>query len=300
MTTPREMRQRIKSVKNISQVTRALEAVSASRVRRAEQAVRESRPYANKAWQVLLHLSAQPARGTLHPLLQTRETIKHVMAIVITGDRGLAGAYNANILRFALERMRNEDAQVHYVAIGRKGRDFLTRRQADLQAEFSNLPAEPSYSDVSPIGRLAIDEFLAGEVDKVYLFYTEFKTLLRQIPRVKQLLPLQLEAAHSEGEMGTISEMVISDGPQPAYIYEPGQEELLDFILQRFTALQVYEAVQGSIASEHAARMVAMRNATDNANELAENLQLEYNKARQQAITSEMLDIVGGVEAQAK
>lgn len=300
MATPREMRQRIKSVKNISQVTRALEAVSASRVRRAEQAVKESRPYANKAWQVLLHLSAQPARGTLHPLLQTPASIERVMAIVLTGDRGLAGAYNANIQRFALERMRNEDAQVHYVAVGRKGRDFLRRRQVDLQAEFSNLPAEPSYADVSPIGRLAIEEFLAGGVDKVYLFYTDFQTLLRQVPRVKQLLPLQLEAVDLGGEMGTISEMAAGEGPQPAYIYEPGQEELLDLLLQRFIALQVYEAVQESLASEHAARMVAMRNATDNANELAEVLQLDYNKARQQAITSEMLDIVGGVEAQAE
>lgn len=300
MATPREMRQRIKSVKNISQVTRALEAVSASRVRRAEQAVKESRPYANKAWQVLLHLSAQPARGTLHPLLQTRGSIERVMAVVITGDRGLAGAYNANILRFALERMRNEDALVRYVAVGRKGRDFLSRRQVDMAAEFSNLPAEPSYADVSPIGRLAIDEFLAGRVDKVYIFYTDFETLLRQVPRVKQLMPLQLEATDLGGEMGTISEMASGDGPQPAYIYEPGQEELLDFILQRFTALQVYEAIQESLASEHAARMVAMRNATDNANELAEVLQLDYNKARQQAITGEMLDIVGGVEAQAE
>lgn len=299
MTTPREMRQRIKSVKNISQVTRALEAVSASRVRRAEQAVKESRPYANKAWQVLRHLSAQPARGTVHPLLRIRSPIERVLAIVITGDRGLAGAYNSNILRFALQRMRQEDTAVSYVAIGRKGRDFLSRRSVDLKAEFSNLPAEPSYSDVSPIGRLAIDDFLAGEVDKVYLFYTDFENLISQIPRVKQLLPLQLDVADPHGESGTISDLTELEGPQPAYIYEPGQQELMDFILQRFIALQVYEAVQESLASEHAARMVAMRNATDNANELAGALQLEYNKARQQAITGEMLDIVGGVEAQA-
>lgn len=299
MATPREMRQRIRSVKNISQVTRALEAVSASRVRRAEQAVRESRPYANKAWQVLLHLSSQPARGALHPLLQTRTSADQVLSIVISGDRGLAGAYNTNILRFALKRMRNEDARIRYVAIGRKGRDFLRRRRVDLEAEFSELPAEPSYADVSPIGRLAIDEFLSGQADKVYLFYTDFETMLRQVPRVKQLLPLELRADDSAGELGTISEMAASEGPQPAYIYEPGQEALLDFILRRFTALQVYEAIQESLASEHASRMIAMRNATDNANELADVLQLDYNKARQQSITSEMLDIVGGVEAQA-
>ena len=299
MATAREMKLRIRSIKNISQVTRALEAVSASRVRKAEAAVRQTRPYASKAWQVLRHLSAQPARGWVHPLLETRERIENVMAVVVTGDRGLAGAYNSNILRFALERMRSEDAAVSYVAVGRKGREVLSRRGVNLKAEFSDLPAEPEFADVSAIGRLLLDEYLSGSVDRVYLFYTDFFNLLRQEPTVKQLLPLEIDSPGSRIDDEALAGMNEKQGPKPSYIYEPSEEELVEFILPRFTQLQVYQAIMESLASEHAARMVAMRNATDNAQELAGDLQLEYNKARQQAITGEMLDIVGGVEAQA-
>lgn len=296
MATAREMRLRIRSINNISQVTRALEAVSASRVRRAEEAVRLSRPYANKAWQVLRHLSNQPARDWVHPILETRPQVRKVMSVVITGDRGLAGAYNSNMIRFVLQRMKSVEAPVSYVIVGRKGMDILGRRGVDIRAEFSDLPAEPTFTDVSAIGRLMLDEYLDGSVDQVLLFYTDFVNLLRQIPTFKQLLPLEIDEGTEGDELGADRRM---EGPQPAYIYEPGQEELVDFILPRFTQLQVYQAIQESLASEHAARMVAMRNATDNAQELAGGLQLEYNKARQQAITSEMLDIVGGVEAQA-
>jgi F-type H+-transporting ATPase subunit gamma len=297
MATAREMKLRIKSIKNISQVTRALEAVSASRVRKAEAAVRESRPYAEKAWQVLRHLSTQPARGNVHPLLEERVEIRRVLAAVISGDRGLAGAYYSNIVRFTLDQMKEEQAPVSYVVVGHKGRDMLVRRGVDLKAEFSDLPAEPSYSDVSAIGRLLLDDYLEGRADKVLLIYTDFVNLLRQEPTVKQLLPLEMGEPESRVEQEW-AESVEANGTQPAYIYEPGMEELVDFIVPRFTQLQVYQAILEAMASEHAARMVAMRNATDNADELADGLQLEYNKARQQAITSEMLDIVGGVEAQ--
>lgn len=299
MATAREMKLRIRSVKNISQVTRALEAVSASRVRKADEAVRRSRPYANKAWQVLRHLSTQPARDWVHPLLTTRPDLERVTCLLITGDRGLAGAYNSNILRFALERMRQQPAAVSYVVVGRKGRDFLIRRGVDIRAEFSDLPAEPTYNDVSAIGRLVLDDYLEGKTDRVFLFYTDFVNLLRQEATIKQLLPVEVPDDPEEVEDPSVRAVVESDGPRPTYIYEPGQAELIDFILPRFTQLQVYEAIQESLASEHAARMVAMRNATDNAQELAQGLQLDYNKARQQAITGEMLDIVGGVEAQA-
>lgn len=299
MATAREMKLRIRSIKNISQVTRALEAVSASRVRKAEAAVRQTRPYASKAWQVLRHLSTQPARDWVHPLLETHKEVNKVMAIVITGDRGLAGAYNSNILRFTLERMRNEDAAVSYVSVGRKGREVLSRRGVDLMAEFSDLPAEPDFADVSAIGRLALDEYLQGNVDRVYIFYTDFVNLLRQTPQLKQLLPLEIDSPGSRIDDEALQRLAEGESAKQSYIYEPGEEELVDFILPRFTQLQVYQAIMESLASEHAARMVAMRNATDNAQELASDLQLEYNKARQQAITGEMLDIVGGVEAQA-
>lgn len=291
MASTREMRVRIHSVKNISQVTRALEAVSASKVRRAVKAVMDTRPYATKAWQVLTHVAAQPGRGQLHPLLTERTEIKNALAVVITGDRGLAGAYNSNVIRFIAQSFDNYRVPVKYIAIGRKGRDLLFRRRKQVIADFSNLPPAPSFADVSAIGRLAVDSFLDGEVDEVFLVYTNFYTIARQTVELQKLLPLELETEH---------EHVVVDQTRKshaAYIYEPAEREILDEIIPRFTALQVYQAILESLASEHAARMVAMRNATDNARELVGALQLAYNKVRQQAITNDILDIVGGAEA---
>ena len=294
MASGREMRMRIRSVKNISQVTRALEAVSASKVRHAVNAVNATRPYATKAWQVLTHVAAQPGRDQLHPLLTERASVNNALVLVITSDRGLAGAYNTNVIRFLAQNFDNYEAPVKYIAVGRKGRDLLIRRRKDVMADFSNLPAAPTFADVSTIGRLAVDSFLDGEVDEVFLVYTNFHTMARQTVERQKLLPLELEAEH---------EHVILDQQRKtaaAYIYEPAEREILDEIIPRFTALQVYQAILESQASEHAARMIAMRNATDNALELIDGLQLKYNKVRQQAITNDILDIVGGAEALAK
>ena len=295
MPNTREVRLRISSVKNISQVTRALQAVSASKVRKAQQAVTNTRPYATKAWQVLTHIAGQPGRQHLHPLLTPRSENRGELVVLVTGDRGLAGAYNSNIVRFTLQHFSQRSVPVSYVAIGRKGRDMLIRRRKQVVAEFSNLPAAPTFTDVSAIGRLAVEEFLAGRVDRVYLVYTDFVNLVRQIPRVKQLLPLEIE--DEGGRVESFSELAKSSA---AYIYEPGEAEIINEIVPRFTALQVYQAILESSASEHAARMVAMKNATDSAVELVSALQLEYNKARQQTITNEMLDIAGGAEALVK
>lgn len=296
MPTAREVRLRIKSVKNIAQVTRALQAVSASKVRKAMQAVTNTRPYATKAWQVLTHIAMQPGRGTLHPLLTRREQVRSVLVLLVTGDRGLAGAYTTNIVRFTLQNFNNYPVPVRFITVGRKGRDLMARRRKEIIAEFSQLPAAPAFMDVSAIGRLAVEEFLNGRSDEVYLVYTDFINMARQVPRLQKLLPLEVTAEDARvvgfGESRT--------GPAASYIYEPGQNEILDEIVPRFTALQVYHAILESLASEHAARMVAMKNATDSATELAEALQLEYNKARQQSITNEMLDIAGGAEALAQ
>lgn len=293
MATSREVRLRIRSVKNIAQVTRALQAVSASKVRKSMQALMETRPYATKAWQVLTHIAMQPGRETLHPLLTKRDRINKILVVLLTGDRGLAGAYNTNIVRFVLQTFRDSEAPVEYITVGRKGRDLMIRRRQTIVAEFSNLPAAPSYADVSAIGRLAVDDFLNGRVDEVYLVYTNFINLVHQVPLVKKLLPLEVEA-----EGGRVMDTTAApSGPAATYIYEPGQEQILDEIIPRFTSLQVYQAIMESLASEHASRMVAMKNATDSATSLAGALQLEYNKARQQAITNEILDIAGGAEA---
>jgi F-type H+-transporting ATPase subunit gamma len=292
MASAREMRLRIKSVKNISQVTRALETVSASKVRKAINAVMATRSYATKAWQVLRHVAEQPGRDSLHPLLANRKSVNNTLVVVITGDRGLAGAYNSNVIRFTSQRFDKNVSPVKYIAVGRKGRDLLIRRGKKVIADFSNLPAAPSFVDVSAIGRLAVEEFKTGVVDEVYLVYTSFVNMGRQVATVKKLLPLELEG---EGRVQDFEHKSI--GPSAAYEYEPDMRVILDEIIPRFTALQVYQAVLESQASEHAARMIAMRNATDNAKELVGALQLAYNKVRQQGITNDILDIVGGAEA---
>jgi F-type H+-transporting ATPase subunit gamma len=290
MASAREMRTRIRSVKNISQVTRALEAVSASKVRKAVAAVQATRAYATKAWQVLTHVAGQPGRGTLHPLLTNRIKVNQTLVVVISGDRGLAGAYNTNIIRYVAQKFDNYPTPVNFIAVGRKGRDMLLRRRKKVVAEFSGLPAAPTFADVSAIGRMAVDDFLNGKADEVWLVYTDFINMVRQEPVVRKLLPLEVAgqervAAFEHQRLGA------------AYIYEPDEREILDQIIPRFTALQIYQAILEAQASEHAARMVAMRNATDNAIELGDHLQLVYNKARQQSITNDLLDIVGGAEA---
>jgi F-type H+-transporting ATPase subunit gamma len=292
MASAREMRLRIKSVKNISQVTRALETVSASKVRKAVNAVSATRAYATKAWQVLKHVAEQPGRDSLHPLLVDRKIVKNTLVVVITGDRGLAGAYNSNVIRFAAHRFDRNPVPVKYISVGRKGRDLLMRRGKHVIADFSNLPAAPTFADVSAIGRLAVDEFRKGEVDEVYLLYTNFINMARQQTTVKKLLPLELD-----GPGRVMDYEHRPAGPSAAYEYEPDMRVILDEIIPRFTALQVYQAILESQASEHAARMIAMRNATENAKELVGALQLAYNKVRQQAITNDILDIVGGAEA---
>jgi len=294
MASAREMRLRIRSVKNISQVTRALEAVSASKVRKAMSAVAATRNYATKAWQVLIHIAGQPGRDTLHPLLTKRSSIKNTLVVVISGDRGLAGAYNTNVIRHLSQRFNRYELPVKYIAVGRKGRDMLMRRRKNVIAEFSNLPAAPSYADVSAIGRLAVNEFLSGTVDEVYLVYTDFITMARQEPVIKRLLPLDVSGTSDRVEAYESKHL------SAAYIYEPEESEILDEIIPRFTALQVYQSILESLASEHAARMVAMSNATDNAVELVGDLQMDYNKVRQQAITGDLLDIAGGAEALTK
>jgi F-type H+-transporting ATPase subunit gamma len=293
----REVKNRIKSVKNISQITRALEAVSASRVRRAQARVLASRAYAQKAWEILLNVQKASAGQASHPLLMEREKINKIMIVLITSDRGLAGSYNTNIIRVAQRFGERMGKPIEYVTVGRKGRDTLFREGANIVAEFSDLPAELRISDVAPISRLAIDAFFGGEVDEVLIAYTDFVNMLAQRPVVLPWLPL---TTHTEANR--VAGEFIKDMPQItegalSYDYEPSAAALLDEIVPRFTELQLYQALLEAQASEHAARMAAMRNATDNATQLVADLTLDYNKARQAAITNEILDIVGGANA---
>ncbi len=298
MPTVREIERRIRSVKNIAQVTRALEAVSASKVRKAQTAVLNTRPYATEAWRVLTDLTKQAGAGpNLHPLL-TERPVNTIDLIVVTSDRGLCGAFNYNVIRAALDFIRKQKAPVNIISVGRKGRELLFRAGQKIVAEYSNLPAAPSIVDVSPIGRTGVDDFLAGRADAVYIAYTDFINTLSQKARVRPLLPLsagvkgELVAENAVGSLESTTRTARFE-----YIYEPSLKSLLDSLIPHFTELQVYQALLESIASEHSARMVAMRNATDNARALVDTLTLVRNKARQTAITGELLDIAGGAEA---
>jgi len=288
MSSAREMRLRIRSVRNLAQVTKALETVSASKVRKAIQAVEATRPYAEKAWKVLTHLAGHPGHTSLHPLLPERSEVKRVLVLMLSSDRGLAGAFNVNILRHTLMSFDQMTVPVRYIAIGRKGRDLLVRRRIDVMAEFRHLPSPPSFLDVSAIGRLAVGEFLAGRGDQVFLSYTDFHSMMRQETVIQKLLPLEVDASEKQ------------HASKGVFSYEPDASVLLSEVVPRFVAIQIYQAILASQASEHAARMIAMRNATDNALELVNLLRLEYNKARQQAITNDMLDIASGAEALSK
>ena len=274
--------------------------VAASRMRRAQEQALASRPYAAKAWEILTHLVAQ--RGNLqqlHPLLTQRETIRNVAVILITADKGLAGAYNGNIIRATIGYMSRENRQdAQLITVGRKGRDFMLRFGRRVIADFTDMPARPSTMDISPITRIAIDGFLKEDFDEVYLAYTDFINTLVQEPTVRLLLPIRPGNIESK----VMSEYLAQETTTMAsdYIYEPSPEALLDTLLPRFTELQIYQAVLESRASEESARMVAMRNATNNANDLVSDLTLSYNRARQESITKEMLDIAGGAEALAK
>jgi F-type H+-transporting ATPase subunit gamma len=292
MASARDIQRRIRSVKNIAKVTGALETVAASRVRRAQAQALATRAYARAALAILADIGQRSGGVIAHPLLQEREEVKNIAVVLLTSDRGLAGPYNTNVVREAIDFEKSLTVPVQYITIGKKGRDLMMRRGTRIIAEFTDLPAQPSILDITAITRTVVDDFLKGNVDEVYIAYTDFVNTLRQEPHVLRLLPLKPNENESAGAP--------NEGPTAVYEFEPNAEAILDEILPRFTELVLYQSLLEALASEHSARMVAMRNATDNANALVDDLTLSYNKARQLAITSEMLDIVGGAEALAQ
>jgi F-type H+-transporting ATPase subunit gamma len=276
-----------------------MQMVAASKMRRAQEQVMATRPYSEKAWQILSNLAAQ--RGvdeTVHPLLQVREEIKTIGMLLITADKGLCGSYNYNMIQQAWHFIKELSQPVELITVGARGRDAMWRTGQTIVAEFSDLPPTPRLLDITPIARTAMDGFLSGQYDAVYLAHMDFINTLNQRPAIWQLLPIR--PLHLG--VTPISEHR-DQAPAAAtveYIYEPDPGTILNTVLPRFTELQIYQAILEALASEHSARMVAMRNATENANELLADLTLTFNRARQEAITKEMLDIVGGAEALAQ
>ena len=291
MARPREIRRRIRSVRNTGQITRAMEMVAASKMRRAQQHVIATRPYADRIRSMigdLANIGAGIGDDSTFPLLEHRP-IERSEVIVVTSDKGLAGALNTNVIRRAVylmgeERPEGRDgaANIDVVSIGRKARDFFGRYGRGSTAEFTDIGDDPTMADVRPITELAIADFTSGRVDAVFVVYTRFINTLRQVPEVVQVLPIAPPTTY--------------DVPTD-YIFEPSPEAVLEALLPRFVEVQIYQAILESIASEHSARMVAMRNATENAEEIVDELTLSYNKARQAQITREVSEIAAGATA---
>jgi len=279
----RVIRRRIRSIQSTAKITRAMEMIAASKMRQAQLRVLAARPYAEKMHEVVAHLAAQVEPGEeLHPLLQRRE-VKRIAVVHIAPDRGLCGGLNANVNRMTVNFILEKSMPAALIAIGRRGRDFMSRYGQDILAEFTQLGDQPSLLDTIPISRVVIDDYTNETIDQVYLAYTQFITTVNQQPMLQELLPI--EPAKMERPENL------------QYIYEPSAPAVLDHLLPRYVEMQVYHAILESIASEQSARMVAMRNATDNANDMIEDLTLILNKARQELITNELLDIAGGVIA---
>lgn len=301
MPSARDIKKRIRSVSNIGQITRALESISASRVRRAQARVLASRAYAEKAWEIMLNIQSTAQKGVpLHPMLTDRPEIKRILMVLVTSERGLAGAYNTNIIRVAQRFEEKVGIPVDFITVGRKGRDTMVRSSANVIAEFT-LSGDPTIGEILPIVRLATDGFMSGQYDNVSIAYTDFVNTLTQRPVVQGWLPLIPHEIHKN----VLASQNIKEVPEVTtrgldYEYEPSAAAILDEIVPSFTGLLLYQAVLEAAASEHSARMVAMRNASDNARQLVTDLTLVYNKARQAGITAEILDIVGGAEALAE
>ncbi len=292
--SPRDIRRRIQATKNMAQITRAMQQVATARLRRAQARVRDARPYADSIREVLSGLSTGRRSDVTHPLLVQRE-VRNVGIVEVTPDRGLVGGLISNVNRATNNTIREQSAPVRGYAIGRRGRDFLRRNGIDVAGEEIGLGDYPELERVLGIARLVMDQYAAGEVDRVHLAYTRFVSTARQEPVVVQLIPVEPPEARQDGDQDGGR-----NGQQPQtydYEYEPEPAAVLSQLLPRYVEVQLYQALLETKASEQAARLVAMRNATDNANELVGDLTLNLNKARQAQITTEISEIVSGAEA---
>lgn len=282
MADIRLIRRRIRGAQSIAKITRAMEMIATSKMRRTQERGLAGRPYSEKIQQVIADLaSLSAANEAVHPLLQQRP-VTRIAVVHITPDRGLCGGLITNINRRTGSFILEQNIPASLICVGRKGLDFMKRTGRDVRAEFTWLGDRPSFLDTLPISRIIIDDYTNGVIDAVYLAYSRFVSVLAQRPVIEPILPAK--PADSTGH--------VLD-----FLYEPDAQSVLGGLLPRFVEMQIYHAILEAIASEQAARMVAMRNATDNAGELIDDLTLLYNKARQESITKELLDITGGVEA---
>jgi F-type H+-transporting ATPase subunit gamma len=283
VASQREIRRRIGAVRNIKQITRAMQFVAASKLRRAQEATLASRPYSDKIDEVLADLAAVLGAEE-HPLLAERQGGKRLI-VLLTSDRGLAGPFHTNVIRFAAREITEDPGELAVVTVGRKGREAMRRARVPLEAHFPGFGDRPTFADIVPLARLVSDAFLAGDVSRVDIVFTRFVSTLVQRPAIDQLLPVDYGEDTAEGIPGN------------QFIFEPDAGTVLTQLLPRYVATRLFQAVLETRASEESSRMVAMKNATENAEELIEDLTLSYNKVRQANITREMIEIATGAQA---
>jgi F-type H+-transporting ATPase subunit gamma len=285
MASLKSIKKRIVSVKNTRQITKAMKMVSAAKLRRAQENVVAARPYAKKLGEVLQSLSAN-LEGDLHPLLEKRDA-KKLLLIVLTSDRGLCGGFNSNLCKAADRYLKEKNAsyeQISVLTVGRKGYEFLKSRYT-VYKNFANVLAKPNYQTAAMLAQVVIDGFVEGEYDQVELLYNSFRTVMTQDITFQQMLPVEPEEATATAETPV------------EFIYEPSVDELLAEILPKNIEVQIFKAMLETVAGEHGARMTAMDSASKNANEMIGKLTLQYNRARQAAITTELMEIISGSES---
>lgn len=283
MASQRDIRRRIGAVKNIKQITRAMQFVAASKLKRAQDATLASRPYSEKLDEVLADLAAVLGESD-HPLLSEGDPDAKRLIVLVTTDRGLAGPLNTNTIRFASQEILSHPGDLTVVTVGRKGRDAMRRAGVPLEAHFAGFGDRPTFADVLPLSRLITDDFLAGSYGRVDIIYSRFVSTLVQRSEMFQLLPIR-PTDDTEGIPGN------------QFIFEPGPATVLEQLVPRYVATRLFQAVLEAKASEESSRMVAMKNATENAEDLIEDLTLSYNKVRQSNITREMIEIASGAQA---
>lgn len=290
MPNLKDIRNRIQSVKNTQQITRAMKMVSAAKLRRAQNNIQNLRPYAKQMLEVIAHVAA--TQRIEHPLLSSQTEGKKVLMVVLTSDRGLAGGFNNNINRFAYKYyLDNKDkyAQLDFLFIGRKGADFFKSRRVTGIDNIQNLAREISFTMASNVAGRLIESFTNGGYDSIHLIYNEFKSAIAQVVTCEQLLPVDISKVEVSAEAKA--------GFSKDLIFEPAPELIIEDLLRRHFSVQVYRAMCESVAAEHGARMAAMENATKNAGEMIRNMTLTYNKLRQASITTELIEITSGAEA---
>lgn len=293
------IRRRIKSITNTKKITKAMEMVAASKMRKAQQATLATRAYANRAWSLISDLSGKTDQK-LHSFLVKKDKVKKVCVVLISSDRGLCGGFNAQIVKKVAEfskGLTEKGIEMEFITVGKKSRDFVGRHKMKIIADFTNLSSVIRLAEIRAVAKIVIDDFAAGKYDEVYLAYTDFISTISQRPRILKLLPFARERDSDLGKVTREKTSEKNEEREYEFLFEPSPDQVLEYMLPKMAEMQIFQAILESNASEHSARMVAMKNASNSAEDMIFDLTLMYNQVRQSAITKEIMEIVSGKAA---